>query len=205
MSHPLLQGAPLKRKHPGTAPPLARASKNVPAAQPSRLATPTETGFALRQQELRDNQTVVPLPFVVSRNERDREERKVIYVSASREGFSALENLFLRYRSLIDRIDPSDANAPTRAVERILFQVLLRCGLMGFPPARVDISIEGGAIVQFVNGKTYADIELLNEGEILASCSRPGFVPEVWALEGTDPEDLSKSLERLRAFIHGKK
>lgn len=194
---------PPRRKSPAQAA-LGRNDANALVGHSERFPSPKEMGLALRQEELRDNQTPVPLPFLVSNTDRDRENRGGLYVSQLRRTEpSGVENLLARYRALVENIDPASASAPSRDVERLLFQVLLRCGLMGFTPARVDISIEGGAIVQFAKGKIYADIELLNVGEVLASCSRPGLPLKVWALECTDPKTLSVSLDRLYAYIHG--
>lgn len=189
---------PPKRKHPSVA--TLQGNQRSFASSVSL----DSSGVPLRHDELSRNQNRTPSPFLLPNRDASQERQNVMQSwAAMRREPAPIEGLLFRYRRLVEALDPENANAPTRDVERLLLQVLLRCVLMDFTPARVDVSIEGGAIVQFVNGKTYADIELLNEGVVLASCSRPGVAPEVWALAGTEPKELSVTLDRLRAYIHG--
>lgn len=71
---------------------------------------------------------------------------------------------------------------------------------IGFEPARIAPSAEGGVGICFLNGDKYADIECFNTGEILAVISDRRDRREVWSV-APNKRDIEEVLDRIRAFI----
>jgi len=92
--------------------------------------------------------------------------------------------------------------APTPEVLALARVVLSDALGMNLRPTRVNVSIDGGAIVQFVQGRRYADIELLNTGEVMGVITQPGLQPNVWTIDIQDPQWSTESLESIHSALY---
>lgn len=68
------------------------------------------------------------------------------------------------------------------------------------PPTRVVASAEGGIAICFIKGNKYADIECLNNGEILGVTSNRRDRPTVWEVLA-DASEIARATARIRLFF----
>ena len=74
---------------------------------------------------------------------------------------------------------------------------------LGLPPDRLFPALEGGVCLAFAGTGRYADLQFLNSGEVVATCSdRSGGAPRVWRIQ---PGDLGwrAAFETIRSFLRG--
>jgi hypothetical protein len=67
-------------------------------------------------------------------------------------------------------------------------------------PSRITASLDGGVAICFVAGDRYADIECLNDGQILAVTTSRRERPVVWDVGG-DQLSIEHACRRIRTFI----
>ena len=91
--------------------------------------------------------------------------------------------------------EPPDAEAVNTALE-----VLVSLEHERFLPSDAVASTEGGVALCFVAGDRYADIEILNSGEILAVTVTGQQDPYVWEV-GKNTRAFSEAIERIRNHI----
>ena len=96
--------------------------------------------------------------------------------------------------------DGSDAEAPNERSLHWAERTLTLLNQLGFEPARVGASVEGGVTISFIEGDRYGDVECFNSGEILAVTSDRSGQPDVWVVPPDDSE-IILTLERIRGFI----
>ncbi|HVR99244.1 MAG TPA: hypothetical protein VMW27_21670 [Thermoanaerobaculia bacterium] len=71
-----------------------------------------------------------------------------------------------------------------------------------FQPDGLHPSLEGGVRIAFVQGGQtgrYADVQFLNSGEVVATCSERG-TPQVWSIQPGNP-GLLGALDAIRSFV----
>jgi hypothetical protein len=71
---------------------------------------------------------------------------------------------------------------------------------LGLQPAHLSPSLEGGVRIAFSRPERYADIQFLNDGEVIATYSGKGAsVPRVSPVDS----DLPSTCQTLRTFLAG--
>jgi hypothetical protein len=78
--------------------------------------------------------------------------------------------------------------------------VLQRLQEDDLPPTRVVASAEGGIAICFVKGDKYADIECLNNGEMLGVTTNRRHRPSAWQIE-PDGGAIARAVARVRMFL----
>lgn len=69
---------------------------------------------------------------------------------------------------------------------------------IGLQPAYLSPSLEGGVRIAFSQQERYADLQFLNDGEVIATCSGTGrSVPPVSLADS----DLPSACQTLRTFL----
>jgi hypothetical protein len=68
------------------------------------------------------------------------------------------------------------------------------------PPSKVAASAEGGVGICFVEGEKYADIEIFNDGEMLATTYRGDSDARIWDLE-SDDASITEAINQIRAHL----
>jgi hypothetical protein len=70
----------------------------------------------------------------------------------------------------------------------------------GLRPDRIFPSLDGGVTFAFAAGARYAEVEFLDSGEVLATCSAAdGDGVRVWPVQA----DLGRTLDRIASFLAG--
>jgi hypothetical protein len=70
----------------------------------------------------------------------------------------------------------------------------------GLRPDRVFPSLDGGVALAFAAGDRYAEVEFLDSGEVLATCSAAdGDGVHIWPVHS----DLTGTLDRIASFLAG--
>lgn len=95
---------------------------------------------------------------------------------------------------------PEEGAPPSENALGLAGIALERLDRLGFAPSRVVASAEGGVGVCFVQGNKYADIEILNTGEILGVTSNRRDRPVVWEIDQS-AYSLAKAAIRIREFF----
>jgi hypothetical protein len=125
-------------------------------------------------------------------------ERSVYW--QARQQFSTLGDELARLADLKDGWDSYRAAAPSPAsiatAERIL--KLLRSAML--PPSRIVPSAAGGIGICFIDADRYADIEIFNDQEILATAYRGRSDPCVWEVN-SDTESITEAIRQIRAHF----
>lgn len=67
-------------------------------------------------------------------------------------------------------------------------------------PSRITASLDGGVAICFVVGDRYADIECLNDGQVLAVTTSRREHPFVWDVGG-DQAAIEHACRSIKAFI----
>jgi hypothetical protein len=98
----------------------------------------------------------------------------------------------LRRRSREMNIPQPDNNAINSVTE-----ILIKLNEIGLIPTRLSPSAEGGIAVGFRNAQRFADIEVLNTGEISALTSDGQGNIEAWDF---DPSAVKQTLEKIRSY-----
>lgn len=129
------------------------------------------------------NLTTISRPnlFVSPASDKDLTEyMKAMEVHRISEGFQrklrAMENLE-------DNWDTYGAEAPSLETISNAIDLLVRMEQISFLPSDVLASSEGGVALSFKSATRYADIELLNSGEVLAVIAEGSQQPVVWEVE----------------------
>jgi hypothetical protein len=73
---------------------------------------------------------------------------------------------------------------------------------MEFPADDIVTSAEGGIAFCFSRANCYADIEVLNSGDIVAVTSNRKDQPTVWTV-AQSPEGIAKTVVRIREYFRG--
>ena len=72
---------------------------------------------------------------------------------------------------------------------------------LGLQPDRLFPDLDGGVGLVFTGTGRYADLQFLNSGEVVATCSdRSGGTPRVWRIQSGDP-GWRAAFETIRAFL----
>jgi hypothetical protein len=93
------------------------------------------------------------------------------------------QDKLLAMGSLKDNWDTYGAEAPSAESLYNAVDLLVRMEQMSFLPSDVLASSEGGVALSFKSETRYADIELLNSGEVLAVIAEGSHQPHVWEVE----------------------
>jgi hypothetical protein len=96
--------------------------------------------------------------------------------------------------------DSYGAQPPNLEARACAAEILILLQTQSFPPSTIVPSSEGGVAICFVNSGTYADIECLNTGEILAVTYKGNDEPYVWDV-GRQDTALRSAIERIRAHF----
>jgi hypothetical protein len=96
--------------------------------------------------------------------------------------------------------DSYGAEAPAPASVSIAGHILSILQHSNVPPSRVAASAEGGVGICFVEGEKYADIEVFNDEEILATTYRGDSGSSIWELENRDAS-IIEAVEQIRAHL----
>ena len=96
--------------------------------------------------------------------------------------------------------DSYDAEAPSPASVATANRVLALLRRSSTAPTRIVPSAEGGIGICFVEGDSYADIEILNSDEILATTYRGQSEPRIWELQTRD-DSITAAIEQIRAHL----
>ena len=92
-----------------------------------------------------------------------------------------------------------DVTPPSTEAVDLARQIYLELDTEGLLPNRIIASGEGGIAFCFMRGDGYADIELLNSGECLATIEdRTSDHLEVWEF---DAEDVADTIDRIEDFL----
>ena len=67
-------------------------------------------------------------------------------------------------------------------------------------PNEIVPSVEGGVVITFHIADRHADIEVFNDGSVLAMTSEPPHEPYVWPIR-SESNDIQEALENIRAFV----
>lgn len=95
--------------------------------------------------------------------------------------------------------DSHGAAPPEDIAREVAKQVLFAASTLKVVPNRVAPSAQGGVGVCFYAHEKYADIEILNNGEILATTSDRRGMPQVWEVK---PIELKGALDRIVRFVN---
>jgi len=91
--------------------------------------------------------------------------------------------------------------APGLRASRLADCVLRLLAEIDFPPDQLLLCLEGGIRIAFARAGRYAAVELLNSGDIVATCSAAaGEAPRVWPVT-PGVADLETTLDAIRAFL----
>lgn len=91
--------------------------------------------------------------------------------------------------------------APGIRASRLADCVLRLLAEIDFPPAQLLPCLEGGVRIAFARAGRYAAVELLNSGDMVATCSaEAGEAPRVWPVT-SGVADLETTLDAIRVFL----
>src|ERR1017187_9257779 len=118
----------------------------------------------------------------------------------TQDRFTAALNELKLITGLQNGWDSYGAEAPTPASASIAKRVLSILQHSNMPPSRVAASAEGGVGICFVEGEKYADIEIFNDGEMLATTYRGDSEARIWELESGDAS-ITEAIKQIRAHL----
>ncbi|SRR6266567_4289478 len=114
-------------------------------------------------------------------------------------------NRISAFAEIVDEMTDLDADwngygsePPNEFAREVAKQILLDATTV-VVPSRVTASAQGGVGICFNLKDKYADIEVFNSGEILATTSDGKTVPAVWEVK---PSDSKGALERIVGFLN---
>jgi len=122
-----------------------------------------------------------------------------MYLSNQDRFISALNEL-QKTAGLQNGWDSYGAEAPTPASASIAKHILSILQQSNMPPSKVAASAEGGVGICFVEGEKYADIEIFNDGEMLATTYRGDSEARIWELESGDAS-ITEAIKQIRAHL----
>jgi hypothetical protein len=111
-----------------------------------------------------------------------------------------LQNKITAMKTLSDNWDTYGAEPPSPQTMFTAMQLLLQMEREDFLPGDALASAEGGVALCFKTANRYADIELLNSGEILAVIAEGQNEPVVWEVEKNDA-GFTEAIKRIYEHI----
>jgi hypothetical protein len=106
-----------------------------------------------------------------------------------------------RVSRLQDGWDSYHASAPSPGAIDLTKQLLRLLRAAMLPPDRVAPSAEGGVGICFVDADKYADLEIFNDLEILATAYRGKSEPRIWEVS-TAVGSLEDAIRRIREHLN---
>src|SRR5580658_10594043 len=111
--------------------------------------------------------------------------------------FEEINTELERVSRLQDGWDSYHASAPSQGAIDIARQLLRLLRAAMLPPNRVVPSAEGGIGICFVDADKYADFEIFNDREILATAYRGRSEPHVWEVSAS-AGSIEDAIRRIR-------
>jgi hypothetical protein len=96
--------------------------------------------------------------------------------------------------------DSYDAEPPNQEARANAAEVLILLQEQALAPSTIVPSAEGGVAICFVRTGTYADIECLNTGEILAVTYAGNNEPDVWDVD-QNSEAVRHAIDRIKSHF----
>ncbi len=101
--------------------------------------------------------------------------------------------------NLPDNWDSNDAESPNQTAIQNCQLVLTQLVKANLKPSLIEPSTDDGIAVGFWAENRYADIECLNDGEILAMTHDRGVAePEIWEIHATK---MSETIKKIKKFL----
>lgn len=131
--------------------------------------------------------------------------REVINPSAAKsmkDHFSYVYSHFekvIKGMARLNCLNPSyEQQVPNETAIKAALQILTYIRLESMVPSRIVASAEGGIAIVFVKGSKYADIECLNDGNIVIGITdRNGFIDAI----DTSVDSIEEDLRKINVFI----
>ena len=118
------------------------------------------------------------------------------FLSEQATRFAELYERLDRLAELREDWDTYGAPPPNRSSMSNARSILALFEKACLTPTKVVASAEGGVGIVFVRGDKYADVECLNEGDVLAAKYKGDAEPEVWEVQR-----LSEAVDRVRRHL----
>lgn len=143
-------------------------------------------------------ETLVPRPGRAIQSDKDILAYMATIVAESRS--RVLREKISQMEMLRRNWDTYGAEPPNLAAKNQALELLSFLDPLEFLPTDALASAEGGVALVFATGNRYADIEVLNSGEILAVTFTRGEEPVAWEVEKNEP-DISRAIGRIYEHI----
>ncbi len=114
--------------------------------------------------------------------------------------FDKAEQQLKDMANIVPDWDSYGAQAPNAEARACAAEILILLQGRSLAPSTIVPSSEGGVAICFVDSGTYADIECLNTGEILAVTYQGNDEPHVWDV-GRKDEAIRSAIEKIRAHF----
>lgn len=124
--------------------------------------------------------------------------RKYLEYVRLRSRFDQLEQKLKDMAKLLPNWNSYGAEPPVGEARARAAEVLILLQRLSFPPTNIVPSSEGGVSIYFLRGDRYADIEFLNNGEMLAVTYVGTSEPDVWPFE---PGNVEATVDRVVAHF----
>ena len=125
-------------------------------------------------------------------------ERSMFWGNEGR--FAAASAELMKVAGLPNGWDSYGAEAPAPVSVSTASYILSILRRSNVPPSRIAASAEGGVGICFVEGDKYADIEIFNDEEILATIYRSDSAPRIWEVGNRD-DSIFEAVEQIRAHL----
>lgn len=101
---------------------------------------------------------------------------------------------------MTDNWDGEGASAPNQLARTTTKTVLKMLEKAAVVPFRLMPSVVGGIGIAFIEGPRRADVEIDNDGDVVASIHGDGIPPQAWQLT-VDEQSLREMIERIRLHL----